>query len=89
MLLVWCTSDVSCETSWSGKCVGVLDGDTILVMQGREETKIRLYGIDCPEMGQDFGAKARRFTGKMAFGKTVTVRKWIGINTAGWSLGYL
>lgn len=59
--------------SWVGKCVGVTDGDTIRVMHERREEKIRLFGIDCPERGQDYGSSARRFTAKMAFGKLVQV----------------
>jgi micrococcal nuclease len=73
ILIMWWPSAAVCGETWSGKCVGISDGDTIRVMQGSNETKIRLYGIDCPELGQDFGAKARRFTGRMVFGKTVTV----------------
>jgi endonuclease YncB( thermonuclease family) len=36
-------------------CVGISDGDTILVMNDGKETKIKIDGIECPEMGQDFG----------------------------------
>jgi micrococcal nuclease len=75
IMIAWCASAAVCEESWSGKCVGISDGDTILVMQGRRQVKIRLHGIDCPEMGQDFGAQARRFTGQMVFGKIVIVQE--------------
>ncbi len=64
----------SCGNSFSGKCVGVSDGDTIKVLRSGQAVKIRLYGVDCPEMGQDFGRKARRFTSNMVFGKTVEIR---------------
>jgi micrococcal nuclease len=74
-LIMLCASSAVCETSWFGKCVGISDGDTIRVMHGRREIKIRLYGIDCPEMGQDFGAKARRFTSEMVFEKIVTIEE--------------
>ena len=40
---------------FTGKCVGVTDGDTITVLVGLEQMKIRLEGIDTPERGQDFG----------------------------------
>jgi micrococcal nuclease len=59
--------------AWSGKCVGVSDGDTISVMHEGKAEKIRLYGIDCPEMGQPFGMRAKQFTSDMVFGKTVEV----------------
>lgn len=60
---------------WSGKVVGISDGDTIRVMHSGRETKVRLFGIDCPERYQAFGDKARRFTAKMAFGKVVEVEQ--------------
>ena len=58
---------------WSGKCVGIADGDTIRVMHQGKAERIRLYGIDCPERGQDFGTRARKFTSDMVFGKVVDV----------------
>ncbi len=48
--------------TFSGKCVGVTDGDTIKVLRDGRETKIRLEGIDCPETGDAFSAKAKKFT---------------------------
>ena len=58
---------------WSGKCVGIADGDTIRVMHRGKAERIRLYGIDCPERGQDFSTRARKFTSDMVFGKVVDV----------------
>jgi endonuclease YncB( thermonuclease family) len=37
---------------YSGKVVGVLDGNTIEVLQNQHPKRIRLSGIDCPEKGQ-------------------------------------
>jgi micrococcal nuclease len=59
--------------AWSGKCVGVIDGDTIDVMNGTSPERIRLYGIDCPEKKQDYSRVASKFAAKMVFGKTVEV----------------
>jgi len=60
--------------SWTGKVVGISDGDTITVLtEDKREMKIRLYGVDCPEKGQDFGSKAKQFTSDKVFGKTVNV----------------
>ena len=57
--------------SWPGKVVGVKDGDTIVALHdGRGET-IRLYGIDAPERGQDFGNRAKQAISDMVFGKVV------------------
>lgn len=58
---------------WSGKVVGVSDGDTITVLRDRQPQKIRLYGIDCPEKRQPFGKKAKQFTSELVFGKFVEI----------------
>jgi micrococcal nuclease len=59
---------------WSGKCVGIADGDTITVMHAGRPEKIRLYGIDCPEERQPFGTRAKLFTSAASFGATVEIR---------------
>jgi Micrococcal nuclease (thermonuclease) homologs len=58
---------------WEGKVVGVLDGDTITVLNNDTPVKIRLYGIDCPENKQAFGQRAKHFTSEKVFGKIVKV----------------
>ena len=58
----------------NGKCVRVTDGDTIKVLQGGRTVKVRLEGIDCPEFGDAFSAKAKAFTSDLVFGKVVTLR---------------
>ncbi len=59
---------------FTGKVVGVSDGDTITVMRLGRGEKVRLYGIDCPEKGQAFGNRAKQFTSEMVFGKEVLVK---------------
>ena len=61
--------------AWTGKVVGISDGDTIKVLRNREQVKIRLHGIDTPEKGQSFGNKAKKFTARMVAGKMVEVKK--------------
>lgn len=62
------------KRTFDGKVVGVADGDTITVLHNKEEHKIRLAGIDCPELkGQPFGAAAKKLTSKLVFGKMVKV----------------
>jgi micrococcal nuclease len=59
----------------TGRVVGVTDGDTITVLvNGHDEVKVRLHGVDCPERGQAFGSRAKQFTSELCFGQTVTVR---------------
>ncbi len=57
----------------TGKCTGVLDGDTIEVLYKERPVRIRLAGIDCPEKRQAFGQKAKQATSNICFGKDVTV----------------
>jgi len=59
-----------------GKVVGISDGDTITVLKDSRTTKIRLYGIDCPEKSQDFGRKTKQFTSNMVFGKDVKITSY-------------
>ena len=59
--------------TWTGVCDGISDGDTISVLQDGQPVKIRLYGIDCPEKGQAFSAKAKQLTANLVFRKSVRV----------------
>jgi len=59
--------------TWSGKVIGISDGDTITALHNGKGERIRLYGIDTPEKGQAFGKKAKQFTSSMVYGKTVDI----------------
>jgi endonuclease YncB( thermonuclease family) len=73
-LAVSCLLLLPCPAwAWSGKVIGVSDGDTITVLRDRQPHKIRLYGIDCPEKRQPFGKRAKQFTSELVFGKVVEV----------------
>lgn len=53
--------------------VAVHDGDTITVLVEKTQTKIRLAGIDAPELKQDFGNVAKRTLSELVFGRNVRV----------------
>lgn len=58
-----------------GKVVGVHDGDTITVYSGTgPQLKVRLLGIDAPELKQAFGNVAKQSLSEMVFGRTVELR---------------
>lgn len=65
------------EPPFSGRVVGVSDGDTIVVLRERDgkrsEEKIRLAEVDTPEKKQAFGQRAKQRTSELVFGKTVAV----------------
>ena len=71
---------------FDARVVGISDGDTITVLAGTTQVNVRLNGIDCPEKGQPFGARAKQLTSELAFGKTVTVRP-AGTDRYGRTLG--
>jgi micrococcal nuclease len=59
--------------SLSGEVVGVTDGDTIKLLKENRQYKIRLNGIDAPEMGQAFGRKSKEYLSSLVAGKRVEV----------------
>ena len=62
-------------SEFTGRVVGVTDGDTAKVLVGTQTITVRLEGIDAPETGQPYGTRARQALSTLVFGKTVTVRK--------------
>ena len=59
---------------FTGKVVGVADGDTITVLHNKQQHKVRFQHIDCPESTQAFGAKAKQALSEKMFGKTQKTR---------------
>ena len=56
------------------RVVSVHDGDTLTVLDDRKvQHKVRLAGIDAPELRQAFGTKARERLAAMTMGKAVAV----------------
>ncbi|WP_107824148.1 thermonuclease family protein [Campylobacter concisus] len=55
------------------KVISVHDGDTITVLSGKEQTKVRLYGIDAPEKKQDYGQRSKQFLANLIAGQMVEV----------------
>jgi len=66
----------SYSATFNAKVIGVTDGDTIVVLnEDKQQIKIRLEGIDCPESRQDFGQKAKQATAELCFGKEVIIKQ--------------
>jgi micrococcal nuclease len=60
--------------TFSGMVVSIGDGDSFIMLRDGKEVRVRLEGIDCPERGQAFGARARELTSSLAYRKQVTVQ---------------
>lgn len=62
--------------SFSGRVVGITDGDTITVLdEQNQQHTIRLAEIDAPERGQPWGDRARQELSGLVFGKSVSVQQ--------------
>ena len=55
-----------------GRVVHVCDGDTIVLHHGFWRTRIRLAGIDAPELEQDYGRESLRVLRQAVEGRRVT-----------------
>ncbi len=65
----------ACAADHSARVVGIADGDTITVLTAdKTQHRIRLWGIDAPATGQDFGSRAKQAASELAFRKQVTIR---------------
>jgi endonuclease YncB( thermonuclease family) len=67
---------LSISGSLNGRVIGVTSGDTIVVLlDNGKQVKVRLDGIDCPEMNQEYGDKAKQATVALCFKKKVRIEK--------------
>jgi len=67
----------------------VTDGDTlVLLTKDKQQIKIRLAGVDCPEKTQDYGNKATLFVRELCYNKEVKVIQ-TGTDRYGRTLGIL
>jgi micrococcal nuclease len=93
LILLFLFGSLSCkEEIFFGKAVKISDGDTFTILTSeKKQIKIRLYGIDAPEKGQDFGNVAKEYLGQLLKDQVVTIRskgrdqygRTIGIATIG------
>jgi endonuclease YncB( thermonuclease family) len=62
--------------TYQGKVVGVLDGDTLIVLTPqKQQIKVRLAEIDAPEKRQPFGQRSKQSLSDLVFGKQVRVEQ--------------
>lgn len=73
----------SYEAIFTAKVIGVIDGNTIEVIDANDETyTFMLSEVDCPEMGQELSAEAKAFTSDLILKKKVIIERagkdWLG-----------
>lgn len=73
LFLIVCFASYAFAEEVSGKVIGISDGDTITLLVGKLQHKIRLEHIDAPESSQSFGTKAKKKLSDLLYGKTATV----------------
>lgn len=68
------TASAQDRQSINAKVIHVQDGDsfTIVLNDGSRE-KLILYGVDCPELEQDFGQQALEFSKKLCMNKSIKI----------------
>jgi micrococcal nuclease len=67
---------IAADADFSGPVVSVLDGDTIEILHNHHPERIRLNGIDCPEIGQAYGKRTKQAASELVFGKDVTLQTY-------------
>jgi micrococcal nuclease len=61
-LMTLIAASVSAQEELAGKVITIIDGNTIEVITAANESyKIVFAGIDCPELTQEYGDKAKQF----------------------------
>lgn len=91
---VMLAAGVAAADGFEGKVVGVSDGDTLTVLRGREEVRVRLAWVDAPETGhgksrpgQPFGQAAKRSLSELCFGRQARIEV-VGRDRYGRAVGH-
>jgi endonuclease YncB( thermonuclease family) len=72
-LLLWLFAAGAAAETFTAKVIAVLDGDTVMVQQGKKKSTVRLAGIDAPEKLQAHGAASRDALAALVLQKDVSV----------------
>lgn len=73
LLALIATPALTNAETFSGRVIGVSDGDTVTILHiegdRKNPRKIRILGIDAHEATQAFGNRAKQAMSELAFGK--------------------
>jgi endonuclease YncB( thermonuclease family) len=75
LVLLFCVP-VSAQppAAFTARVVAVGDGDTLAARANGESIRIRIAGIDAPELHQAYGQRARAFASELALDRSISVR---------------
>lgn len=77
MFMALLVSNANATAVLQGRVVGVSDGDSLTLLDAeKRQYKIRLQGIDAPEIKQAYGQKSKESLSKMVYGKTIQVHAY-------------
>ncbi len=80
---------ISVPGSFKAKVIGVNSGDSIVVLlDDNTQLRVRLEGIDCPELQQEYGDSAKQATVAFCFKKQVRIEK-VGEDMYGRTLAFV
>lgn len=72
--LLFITLAGSAQTIIEGIAIDVIEGDIILVLSNEGDTlAVKFRNIECPELKQDFGDKAKAYTQKICLKERITI----------------
>ena len=73
VLFLFGTLTAAYAEEFSAKVIVVIDGDTVLILRGNKQIKVRLAGIDAPEKMQAFGENSKQSLTELVLNKQVRV----------------
>lgn len=87
MLLGLLVCNANATNILQGLVVGVSDGDSLTMLDAeKRQHKIRLQGIDAPELKQAYGQKSKESLSKLVYNKTIKVH-WFKKDRFGRTVG--
>jgi endonuclease YncB( thermonuclease family) len=72
-ILIWSPTAYAETAAFTGRVVGIADGDTLTVLADNVPHKIRLAEIDAPEKKQAFGLRAKQSLSDLCFDQQAEV----------------
>ena len=73
LVILFIQNYMTLNSSFEAKVLRVIDGDTIEVLYNDERLRIRFFGIDAPELKQEFGVQAKEALSKILNSKMVEI----------------